>query len=55
MPQFPGQPASATNTDNSKGIAAGETWTVDELEKTVGGFLGNGDRHSFAVGNDLKL
>ena len=33
----------------------GETWTVDELEKTVGAFLGDGERHSFAVGNDLKL
>lgn len=35
--------------------AAGETWTVDELEKSVGGFLGDGDRHSFVVSNDLKL
>jgi NAD(P)-dependent dehydrogenase (short-subunit alcohol dehydrogenase family) len=33
----------------------GETWTVDELEKTVGAYLGDGKRHSFAVGNDLKL
>lgn len=35
--------------------AAGETWTVDELSKTVGVFLGDGDRHGFAVGNDLTL
>jgi NAD(P)-dependent dehydrogenase (short-subunit alcohol dehydrogenase family) len=35
--------------------AAGETWTVDELDKTVGAFLGDGERHGFAVGNDLKL
>jgi 3-oxoacyl-[acyl-carrier protein] reductase len=34
---------------------AGETWTVDELDQTVGAFLGDGARHSFAVGNDLKL
>lgn len=33
----------------------GETWTVDELDKTVGAFLGDGNRHSFAVGNDLSL
>jgi len=39
-----------------RGFAAdGETWTVDGLEKTVGAFLGDGDRHGFAVGNDLKL
>jgi NAD(P)-dependent dehydrogenase (short-subunit alcohol dehydrogenase family) len=35
--------------------AAGETWTVDELGQTVGVFLGDGVRHGFAVGNDLKL
>jgi 3-oxoacyl-[acyl-carrier protein] reductase len=35
--------------------AVGETWTVDELGKTVGAFLGDGERHGFAVGNDLKL
>jgi NAD(P)-dependent dehydrogenase (short-subunit alcohol dehydrogenase family) len=35
--------------------AAGETWTVDELSSTVGAFLGDGNRHGFAVGNDLKL
>jgi 3-oxoacyl-[acyl-carrier protein] reductase len=35
--------------------AEGETWTVDELAKTVGAFIGDGDRHGFAVGNDLKL
>jgi len=35
--------------------AEGETWTVDELGKTVGAFIGDGDRHGFAVGNDLKL
>jgi NAD(P)-dependent dehydrogenase (short-subunit alcohol dehydrogenase family) len=33
----------------------GETWTVDELEKTVGAFIGDGKRHGFVVGNDLKL
>jgi NAD(P)-dependent dehydrogenase (short-subunit alcohol dehydrogenase family) len=33
----------------------GETWSVDELEKTVGAYLGDGERHTFAVGNDLKL
>jgi NAD(P)-dependent dehydrogenase (short-subunit alcohol dehydrogenase family) len=33
----------------------GETWTVDELDKTVGAFLGDGNRHGFAVGSDLKL
>jgi len=35
--------------------AGGETWTVDELDKTVGAFLGDGERHGFAVGTDLKL
>ena len=35
--------------------AAGETWTVDELDKTVGAFLGDGARHGFAVGSDLSL
>src|SRR3954468_24699960 len=35
--------------------AAGETWTVDELDKTVGAFLGDGARHGFAVGSDLQL
>jgi 3-oxoacyl-[acyl-carrier protein] reductase len=35
--------------------AEGETWTVDELDKTVGAFLGDGNRHGFAVGTDLKL
>jgi 3-oxoacyl-[acyl-carrier protein] reductase len=35
--------------------AEGETWTVDELDKTVGAFLGDGQRHGFAVGTDLKL
>jgi NAD(P)-dependent dehydrogenase (short-subunit alcohol dehydrogenase family) len=33
----------------------GDTWTVDELDKTVGAFLGDGQRHGFAVGTDLKL
>jgi NAD(P)-dependent dehydrogenase (short-subunit alcohol dehydrogenase family) len=33
----------------------GQTWTVDELDKTVGAFLGDGQRHGFAVGTDLKL
>jgi 3-oxoacyl-[acyl-carrier protein] reductase len=35
--------------------AEGETWTVDELDKTVGAFLGDGQRHGFAVGSDLSL
>ena len=35
--------------------AAGETWTVDELDKTVGAFLGDGSKHGFAVGSDLSL
>ncbi len=33
----------------------GETWTVAELEKTVGHYLADGNRHTFAVGNDLTL
>jgi NAD(P)-dependent dehydrogenase (short-subunit alcohol dehydrogenase family) len=33
----------------------GETWTVAELAKTVGAFIGDGDQHGFVVGNDLKL
>ncbi|HWA67323.1 MAG TPA: SDR family NAD(P)-dependent oxidoreductase [Mycobacteriales bacterium] len=33
----------------------GETWTVAELEKTVGNYLADGNRHTFAVGNDLTL
>jgi 3-oxoacyl-[acyl-carrier protein] reductase len=32
-----------------------ETWTVAELEQTVGQFLADGNRHTFAVGNDLRL
>jgi hypothetical protein len=28
VPQFPGQPASSTNTDNSKGFVVGDTWDV---------------------------
>ncbi len=35
--------------------AEGETWSVDELDKTVGAFLGDGERHGFAVGTDLRL
>jgi NAD(P)-dependent dehydrogenase (short-subunit alcohol dehydrogenase family) len=35
--------------------ASGETWTVDELDKTVGAFLGDGAKHGFAVGSDLSL
>ena len=27
-PEFPGQPASSVNTDNSKGIAADDTWSI---------------------------
>jgi NAD(P)-dependent dehydrogenase (short-subunit alcohol dehydrogenase family) len=33
----------------------GETWTVAELEKSIGAYLADGERHTFAVGNDLKL
>lgn len=33
----------------------GDTWTVAELEKSVGHYLADGNRHTFAVGNDLKL
>jgi NAD(P)-dependent dehydrogenase (short-subunit alcohol dehydrogenase family) len=33
----------------------GDTWTVEELEKSVGSFLADGERHGFAVGNDLTL
>lgn len=35
--------------------AAGETWTVDELDKSVGAFLSDGEHHGFAVGSDLSL
>ena len=28
VPQFPGQPASNKHTDNTKGIAAGDTWSL---------------------------
>lgn len=35
--------------------ATGETWTVEELDKTVGAFLADGGRHGFAVGTDLRL
>ena len=44
----------APSLDRSFG-AAGETWTVDELASSVGAYLGDGERHTFAVGNDLKL
>ena len=30
IPQFPGQPASAANTDNSKGFVVGDTWGVTD-------------------------
>src|SRR3954469_17258529 len=36
-------------------VTQGDTWTVEELDKTVGSFLGDGNRHGFAVGSDLKL
>ncbi len=45
---------AAPTLDRSFGTV-NETWTVDELEKTVGAYLGAGGRHTFAVGNDLKL
>ena len=35
--------------------AAGDTWTVDELAASVGDYLNDGERHGFAVGNDLTL
>ena len=36
VPQFPGQPASATNTDNSKGFVVGDTWNISpEFINTV--------------------
>ncbi|HVT21711.1 MAG TPA: SDR family NAD(P)-dependent oxidoreductase [Mycobacteriales bacterium] len=35
--------------------SAGDTWTVAELENSVGHYLADGNRHTFAVGNDLKL
>jgi 3-oxoacyl-[acyl-carrier protein] reductase len=35
--------------------AAGETFTVDEIDKTLGAYLDDGGRHTFAVGNDLAL
>jgi 3-oxoacyl-[acyl-carrier protein] reductase len=35
--------------------AAGDTWTVGELDATVGEFLANDGYHGFAVGNDLKI
>jgi hypothetical protein len=35
--------------------AGGETLEVDELDRTVGRFLGNGDRHGFAVSDELAL
>ncbi len=34
--------------------AAGETWTVEELDKAVGGFLADGE-HGFAAGAGLRL
>jgi 3-oxoacyl-[acyl-carrier protein] reductase len=33
----------------------GETWTVDELDKTVGAFLGDGEPHGFAVGSGFTM
>ncbi|HVT65050.1 MAG TPA: SDR family NAD(P)-dependent oxidoreductase [Mycobacteriales bacterium] len=33
----------------------GDTWTVAELERSVGHYLADGNRHTFAVGNDLRL
>jgi 3-oxoacyl-[acyl-carrier protein] reductase len=35
--------------------ASGDTWTVGELEATIGEFLADGGYHGFAVGNDLKI
>lgn len=35
--------------------SGGETWTVGELAASVGEYLADGNRHTFAVGNDLKL
>ncbi|HTR70663.1 MAG TPA: SDR family NAD(P)-dependent oxidoreductase [Mycobacteriales bacterium] len=33
----------------------GETWSVDELAKTVGAFVTNGDEHGFAVSTNLRI
>ena len=33
----------------------GDTWSVDELDKTVGAFLGDGQPHGFAVGTDFSM
>jgi 3-oxoacyl-[acyl-carrier protein] reductase len=35
--------------------ASGATWTVEALAETVGAYLADGERHGFAVGNDLTL
>ncbi|MDT4915646.1 MAG: hypothetical protein QOH89_346 [Pseudonocardiales bacterium] len=35
--------------------AVHETFEVDELDRTVGSFLRNGDRHGFAVSDDMTL
>jgi 3-oxoacyl-[acyl-carrier protein] reductase len=42
-------------TLDSTFTAAGDTWTVDELDASVGAFLGDGARHGFAVGTELRL
>lgn len=34
---------------------AGDTWTVDELDKTVGSYLADGGHHGFAVGTDFTF
>jgi hypothetical protein len=35
-------------------VSEGDTWSVKELAASVGEYLADG-RHTFAVGNDLKL
>lgn len=46
VPQFPEEPASSTNTDNSKGFAVGDTWDLSSslINSIHYGFI----RHSYA-------
>jgi hypothetical protein len=45
---------AAPVVEASFSASAGETWTVDELGKTVGAHLAEGE-HGFAVGSGLRL
>jgi NAD(P)-dependent dehydrogenase (short-subunit alcohol dehydrogenase family) len=45
---------AAPTVDASFSTSSDETWTVDELGKTVGAFLADGE-HGFAVGTGLRL